>query len=238
MKILSFNYAVFALIVGALTATPAFAQCPEGKIEILMTTPSGNTKIRCVSESAATGIENAADHAVVEISTSCPCWTQEELEGYDSKVEGLVCDEKTDGSGMECHTATSKDPLIETASGDTYNVCIDTFDSEKLQISGLEYEACDRSMINLDPYNLCPCWSEKDLAWVSDNYPFECSDNSTGDSVDCYITNTSKLIISVLSTTGGNACLIQGVLSEDIKLETTDREHLGCISSLDSYRIP
>jgi len=46
-------------LIGAL----AFAECPEGKIEVVRTNPSGKTHTQCVSENAAAGMGQAADNS-------------------------------------------------------------------------------------------------------------------------------------------------------------------------------
>lgn len=56
------------------------AGCPEGKFEVIMTTPSGNQKTMCVSNNAVQGIENAAEHSEsILIPIDCDCWTRDDI---------------------------------------------------------------------------------------------------------------------------------------------------------------
>jgi len=69
-----------ATALAGLIVTPAFANCPEGKIEVTKVTPSGKVKTHCVAEAASDGIENAGDHSGTVIAATCPCFTPEEIE--------------------------------------------------------------------------------------------------------------------------------------------------------------
>ena len=62
------------LLIGLSTAIPVLAECPEGKSEVMLMTPSGKTKTICVSDNAIPGIENAAEHnAGFTLEPECPC---------------------------------------------------------------------------------------------------------------------------------------------------------------------
>lgn len=60
----------------------AWAECPEGKSEVVLYTPSGNSNLLCVSDNAVPGIENANEHTKIDLcaEVSCPCWDAETLE--------------------------------------------------------------------------------------------------------------------------------------------------------------
>ena len=62
------------LIICLSTAIPVLAQCPKGKSEVIVMTPSGITKTICVSDNAIPGIENAAEHSGgLILPAECPC---------------------------------------------------------------------------------------------------------------------------------------------------------------------
>ena len=66
------NAALFLICL--TTAIPVLAECPEGKSEVLLMTPSGITKTICVSDKAIPGIENAAEQSgAIRIEAACPC---------------------------------------------------------------------------------------------------------------------------------------------------------------------
>jgi hypothetical protein len=78
------------IVVGLILvlSLPVWAECPEGKSEILIVTPSGRETVICVPDNAIPGLENAADHSSgTIIPASCPCWDQEDIEYYqDNKM--------------------------------------------------------------------------------------------------------------------------------------------------------
>ena len=64
------------LLLSALLIMFAFSasasQCPEGKSEVMITLPNGTQKPLCIDNSAAHGLEAAADHSTKTIfSMSC-----------------------------------------------------------------------------------------------------------------------------------------------------------------------
>lgn len=66
------------LMICIFAAQAVAAQCPEGKSEVVVVTPSGVSKNICVAQAAIPGIENAANNEVIEIVPVCPCvdvWT-------------------------------------------------------------------------------------------------------------------------------------------------------------------
>ena len=82
---------VFILAAVAMISSFSFAECPEGKNEVLMVTPSGIQKTLCVPDTAIKGIETAAEHSSSSIVTSsCLCWTQGDLDTITAANE-LPC---------------------------------------------------------------------------------------------------------------------------------------------------
>ncbi len=64
----------------ALNSARAQEGCPDGKSEVVITTPSGKVKTLCISDKAVGGIENAADHAEgTIIPTGCPCYFEDDV---------------------------------------------------------------------------------------------------------------------------------------------------------------
>lgn len=63
------------LFLSFLAAGHAIAQCPDGKSEVVVVTPSGLSKTICVSDNALPGIETAAENAVLDVvpPPACPC---------------------------------------------------------------------------------------------------------------------------------------------------------------------
>jgi len=73
--------AVISLVAIAIFASNAFAECPEGKEPVDITTPSGITKTLCIPAAAVQGIENAAEHSGGTIvASNCPCFSKEDVE--------------------------------------------------------------------------------------------------------------------------------------------------------------
>ena len=54
---------IFIIVVGISSITSVWAECSNGKSEILVFTPNGQQKFLCVPDKALKGIENAADHS-------------------------------------------------------------------------------------------------------------------------------------------------------------------------------
>lgn len=81
------------LVVSVFISSDVFAECPEGKNPIQLTTPSGKTKTLCVPDAAMQGIENAAEHSGGTIVTaSCDCWSQSQINDIDANAQvALQC---------------------------------------------------------------------------------------------------------------------------------------------------
>jgi hypothetical protein len=65
-----------SLVVVLILPAVAWGQdeCPEGRVEVLIETPSGKVKILCMPAAAVDGLENAADHSQGAITPlTCPC---------------------------------------------------------------------------------------------------------------------------------------------------------------------
>lgn len=93
---------VFA--VYALCALPVMAQCPDGKSEVQLTTPSGKNKTICISDAAIPGIENAADHSGgTIIPTTCPCWNEADIKYYAENKIMEYCKYLTGTGILECY---------------------------------------------------------------------------------------------------------------------------------------
>ena len=59
----------------------AWAECPEGKTDAVLYTPSGNANQVCVSDNALPGIENANQHTLgLCPEVTCPCWDADTLD--------------------------------------------------------------------------------------------------------------------------------------------------------------
>jgi hypothetical protein len=70
----SYLHSTALFLICVLTSISVLAECPEGKSEVLLTTPSGKTNTMCVSDTAILRIENAAEHSDrVMIAPECPC---------------------------------------------------------------------------------------------------------------------------------------------------------------------
>lgn len=70
----NFLHSVALFIICVSAAVPVLAECPEGKSEVLLMTPSGITKTICISDNAIPGIENAAANpGGFTLEPACPC---------------------------------------------------------------------------------------------------------------------------------------------------------------------
>ena len=78
----SFLCSTALFLIFLTTAIPILAECPEGKSEVVLYTPSGNANMLCVSDNALPGIENANTHTTLDAceEVTCPCWDAETLE--------------------------------------------------------------------------------------------------------------------------------------------------------------
>lgn len=66
------------LLISCFIAQMAHAECPAGKSEVIVVTPSGNSKNICIAQQALPAIENAANGEVIQLAATCPCegvWT-------------------------------------------------------------------------------------------------------------------------------------------------------------------
>lgn len=72
---------ILGLSLIVIFASAAFAQCPDDKEPVNITTPSGITKTLCIPAAAVQGIENAAEHSGGTIvASNCPCFSTEDIE--------------------------------------------------------------------------------------------------------------------------------------------------------------
>jgi hypothetical protein len=95
----------FIFGVAGLLSASASAQCPEGKSEIVVQTPSGVVKTLCVGDQAVEGLENAADHSEgTIIPASCPCFTQDDVVATLDANADFLCPlaPGTTSSGADC----------------------------------------------------------------------------------------------------------------------------------------
>ncbi len=74
----------------------AWAECPEGKSEVVLYTPSGKANMLCVSDNALPGIANANEHTTLDVceEVTCPCWDAETLENLPDitpEPDGIAC---------------------------------------------------------------------------------------------------------------------------------------------------
>lgn len=91
------------LMICIFAAQAVAAQCPEGKSEVVVVTPSGVSKNICVAQAAIPGIENAANNEVIEIVPVCPCvdvWTG--VYSDDVTVDGTPPALPVDLTGSQC----------------------------------------------------------------------------------------------------------------------------------------
>jgi len=87
-KIWIHTFMVVTLLLTGVSA--AWAECKEGKSEVVLYTPSGNTNTLCVSDNALPGIENANERHKDKLDiceeVTCPCWDAETLENLPDLV--------------------------------------------------------------------------------------------------------------------------------------------------------
>jgi hypothetical protein len=106
-------FSVIALALSVFVGSTALAECPEGKSEVILVTPSGKVKTLCVPEAALPGLENAAEHSAGTIipdpDMACPCFTLEEVKA--AGIDCYVYEGTTDPSGETCVFATCEDGL-------------------------------------------------------------------------------------------------------------------------------
>jgi len=105
------------LMICIFAAQAASAQCPEGKAEVVVVTPSGVSKNICVAQAAIPGIENAANNEVIEIAPVCPCvdvWTG--VYSDDVAITGTPPTLPADLTGTTC-SAFMLPPYIGAGAG-------------------------------------------------------------------------------------------------------------------------
>lgn len=133
----------------------ALAQCPEGKSEVQITTPSGKQKTICIPDAAVPGIENASEHGSgTIIPATCPCWKESELDAYVERFGSIVCYDNTSDPPYEClpdshikhYECEAPDKILLTHLG---NICVSSLYCaneasmfEQRKISDEEYDAC------------------------------------------------------------------------------------------------
>ena len=242
------KYAFSALIFGVvlvsmpLNTISAEMECSLGRTAVTMTNDkSGKTRVLCLPDQAVSGIENAADHSAIEISASCPCWTEEEILKYDSTLPSVSCETNTGDFGTTCYSIDPKDPKLITEVVGTYNngtnsSCTNYVDPKKFNTTSLELKECEALLSGINTYDACPCWSEKDLAYTYSQKAFGCSDNSSSNAIECFITGTNTLLFAAGTNTDGTNICLNDVKGDGVKQTITDREYIGCRVSLDPYQ--
>jgi hypothetical protein len=156
MKKISLISVVAVSICIVFLASTAQAECPEGKSEVLMTTPSGKQKVMCIPDAAVPGLENAADNSPgTIIPTTCPCWSVDDIYSASVKYKAFYCeiDIKALLGGYICWGYAEYD-FEEVFSWQQYDtdsyVCHSYWGVPvKMGISSLEAKACFASM---EPY--------------------------------------------------------------------------------------
>jgi hypothetical protein len=100
----------------------AWAEYADGKAEAVIYKPSGNANTVCVSNDALSGIENANDHAALNVcgEATCPCWISETLENLPRENQQLNtsyphCDDTYDST-----VVTSLDFMVAGGTGPNY----------------------------------------------------------------------------------------------------------------------
>ena len=150
---------VLSLFAIAILASPAFAECPEGKNEVLMVTPSGIQKTLCIPNAAIIGIETAADHSAGSIvTTECPCYPAEQIDAmYDYGKYEMICS-TLDGISFDCDIFYVADgrPAENPDAIDIYRdqygnyVCFDQLN--KIKVSKVSQEEINACASILDQY--------------------------------------------------------------------------------------
>ena len=151
---------LLCFIVGLflIAASLVWAQCPEGKSEVQLTTPSGKQKTICIPDVALPGIENAAEHSNgTIIPASCPCWTETELNAYVERFGLIECIDHTSEpphlcipdslvKHYECIAVTPDEKILLTHSGgicgSEKRYCANEASMFDQIISAEEYDAC------------------------------------------------------------------------------------------------
>ena len=83
---------IISLTAISFGAISAFAECPEGKQPVNITTPSGNTKTLCIPDAAVQGIETAAENSGgTFVAAECPCWSSDDVNDLVSNYPGFTC---------------------------------------------------------------------------------------------------------------------------------------------------
>jgi hypothetical protein len=123
---------IISLVAISFGAISAFAECPEGKQPVNITTPSGKTKTLCIPDAAVQGIETAAENSGGTIvAAECPCWTSAEVNDLVANNPGFTCIDN--GNSIKC----IYDPI------NTFNYALGL----KIEGSYYDYSIC----VNQDP---------------------------------------------------------------------------------------
>ena len=136
------KYFICLVLIGfsiALAAL-AFAQCPEGKSEIQLTTPKGIQKTICIPDNALPGVENAAEHSDgTIIPSSCPCWDEADLKYYLENKMLEYCHYDTDTHILSCYD-TEKLVILEAGKEKQY--CINYVTQDKYALNDEQWNTC------------------------------------------------------------------------------------------------
>jgi hypothetical protein len=91
---------LLVVVVFLLPYGSVLAECPEGKSEILIVTPSGKQKTICVPDQALPGIENAAENSPgIVAPVTCTAFEVGEIQQTLQTVPYFSCIEWVDSAG-------------------------------------------------------------------------------------------------------------------------------------------
>lgn len=154
-----FGTAVVVLLVNALAST-VWAECPEGKEPVDISTPSGITKTLCIPAAAVEGIENAAENSGGTIvASNCPCFSAEDIQSLDA-IEEFTCSGSRkidiDGtlifSSSICKSDATYSKVLVSYDLETVNRCY--FATQGDKYSGIPAVTIDE-VINDSEYDTC-----------------------------------------------------------------------------------
>lgn len=129
---------VVVLVLFMFFYSASFGECPKGKSEIQLITPSGIQKSICIPDEALPGLENAADHSDgTIIPSSCPCWNADDIAYYESAGRLAYCTYVS--PLLQCFTSDEA-VLLEASKGEYY--CENFLTSEFFKIDVDEWNAC------------------------------------------------------------------------------------------------
>lgn len=150
---------VMGIFMVVAMATSVWAECPQDKEPVEITTPSGITKTLCIPAAAVQGIETAAENSGGTIvASNCPCFSADDIAALDAIGEGLQCGTRTsidiDGnvtfSSTSCSGTGGK--VLVSYDPSTVNRCY--FASLGDKYSGLPSVTIDE-IINDNEYDTC-----------------------------------------------------------------------------------